>query len=51
MDRFSTSLGLTALIGFVAQTKLARFVSAGASVLHTLPFGFDPGDAAGTQGI
>ncbi len=51
VDWWSTSPGVTALIGFVAQTKLARFVNFGASVLHTLPFGFDPGDAAGTQGI
>ncbi len=28
-----------------------RCESAGASALHTLPFGFNPGDAAGTQGM
>ncbi len=37
---------------FAAQAKLTRFENAGASVFHTpLPFGFNPGDATGTQGI
>ncbi len=41
-----------AAFGFAAQTKPVRFENAGASALHTLPFGFNPGDAVtGTQGI
>ncbi len=36
---------MTAFIGFAAQAKLVRFVNAGASALHTLPFGFNPDDA------
>ncbi len=40
-----------AFIGLAAQAKLVRFVSAGASALHTLLFGFNPGEATGTQGI
>ncbi len=43
--------GVAAFIGFAAQAKLVRFVSAGAFALHTLPFSFNPGDATGTQGI
>ncbi len=39
------------LIGFVVQAKLVMFESAGAATLHALPFGFNPGDATGTQGI
>ncbi len=39
------SPGVAAFIGFAAQAKLARFEIAGASALHTLPFGFNPGDA------
>ncbi len=31
--------------GFVVQAKPVRFESAGAFALHTLPFGFNPGDA------
>ncbi len=42
---------LLAFIGFAAQAKPARFESAGASSLHTLPFGFNPGDATGMQEI
>ncbi len=45
------SLGVAAFIGFAAQAKLARFVSARAPALHTLSFGFNPGDAMGTHGI
>ncbi len=37
--------GVAAFIDFAAQAKLARFEIAGASALHTLPFGFNPGDA------
>ncbi len=37
--------GVAAFIGFAAQAKLVRFMSAGASVLHALPYGFIPGDA------
>ncbi len=33
------------------QAVLARFESTGASALHTLPFGFNPGDATGTHEI
>ncbi len=43
--------GVAAFIAFAAKAKSARFESAGASNLHTLPFGFNPGDATGTQGI
>ncbi len=42
---------VAAFIGFAAQSKLSRFVNAGASSLRTLPFGFTPGDATKTQGI
>ncbi len=45
------SPGVTAFICFAAQAKPIRFESAGAPALHTLPFGFNPGDATGTQGI
>ncbi len=45
------NLGVAAFSGFAAQVKLVRFDSAGTSVLHTLPFGLNPGDATGTQGI
>ncbi len=38
------SPGLAAFIGFPAQAKLVRFVSAGASALLTLRFGYNPGD-------
>ncbi len=44
-------LGVAASIDFVAQAKLVRFVNAGASALHAVRFGFNPGDATGTQGI
>ncbi len=37
--------GVAAFIGFAAEVKLVRFESAGASALHTLPFGFNPVDA------
>ncbi len=37
------SPGVAAFIGFAAQ--------AGASALHTLPFGFNPGDATVAQEI
>ncbi len=40
-----------AFIDFTAKAKLVRFESAGTSALHTPPFGFNPGDATGTQGI
>ncbi len=39
------SPGAAAFIGFVAQAKPARFVSAGA-----FPFGLNPGDATETEG-
>ncbi len=43
---------MAAFIGFVAQTESVRFESAGAFALHTPSlFGFNPGDATGTQGI
>ncbi len=45
------SPGVAACRGFAAQAKPVRFKSAGASALHTLPFGFNPGDAMGMQGI
>ncbi len=37
-------------MGFATPAKIVRFVSAGASLLQTLAFGFNPGDATGTQG-
>ncbi len=43
--------GVVAFISFAAQAKRVRFESEGASALHTFPFGFDPGDSTGTQGI
>ncbi len=42
--------GVAGFIGFAAQTKPVQFESAGASALHIPPFGFNLGDAAGTQG-
>ncbi len=45
------SPGVAAFIGFAAQATLARFVSAGAPTLYTLPFGFNPGDATGMEEI
>ncbi len=45
------SPGVNVVIGFAAQGKHVRFESAVASVLHTLPFGFNPGHATGTQNI
>ncbi len=36
---------VAAFIGFAAQAKLSRFVIAGATAVHALPFGFNPGDA------
>ncbi len=45
------SPGVVAFLGFAAQAKPDRYESAGASALHILPFGFNPGDATGTQGI
>ncbi len=45
------SSGVSAFIGFAAQAKLTLLGSAGTSVLSALPFGFDPGDAMGTQEI
>ncbi len=45
------SPGVAAFISFAAQAKPVRFESTGASALHTLPYGFNPGDATGTQGI
>ncbi len=40
-----SSPSVAAFISFVAQAKHVRFESAGTSALHTLPFGFNPGDA------
>ncbi len=40
-----------AFTGFTAQAKPVCFESAEASSLHTLPFGFNPGDATTTQGV
>ncbi len=37
--------GIVTFIGVAAQAKPARFEGARASVLDTLPFGFNPGDA------
>ncbi len=45
------SPGVAEFIGFAAQAKPVQFESAGASALHTLPFGLSPGDAVETQGI
>ncbi len=45
------SPGVAAFIGFAAEAKPVRFKGAGASALHALPFGFNPGDATRTQGI
>ncbi len=36
---------MATFIGIAVQAKPARFESAGASALHTLTFGFNPGDA------
>ncbi len=36
---------MAAFINFAVQAMLIRFVSAGASTLHTVSFGFNPGDA------
>ncbi len=41
----STHLGPQSRCRFAAQAKPVRFGSAGASALHTLPFGFNPVDA------
>ncbi len=38
-----------AFIGSAIQAKLSWFKNVGASVLHTLPFGFNHGDAMGTH--
>ncbi len=43
----SPSPSAAAFIGFAAQAKPVRFGSAGTSPLHTLPFGFNQGDAGG----
>ncbi len=43
--------GVAALIGFAAQAKSARFESNEESAIRTLPFGFNPGYATGTQEI
>ncbi len=41
-----------ALTGFASQAKPVRFMSAGASARNTPSlFGFNPGNATGTQGI
>ncbi len=45
------SPAVDAFIAYAAQTKLARFVSAGTADPRTLLFGFNLGEAAGTQGI
>ncbi len=37
--------GVAAFIGFATQAKPTRFESAGTSTLHSLSFGFNPGDA------
>ncbi len=42
---------IATVIDFVDQAKPARFESAGASALHTLPFGFNRGDVTRTQGL
>ncbi len=42
---------LAAFVGFAAQAKSVWFESAGASAVHTLPFGVNPGDVTGTQEI
>ncbi len=39
------------LLDFAAQAKPVRFVRAGASALHTLPFSFNSDVATGTQEI
>ncbi len=39
------SPSVAAVIGFAAKAKLARYESAGASALHALPGGYNPGDA------
>ncbi len=46
-----TEAPVATFTGFVYESKLTRFESAGASALHTLPFGFNPGGATGTQGV
>ncbi len=45
------SASATAFLGFAAQAKLAGFVIIEVSALHTLHFGFNPGNATGTQEI
>ncbi len=45
------SPGAAAFIGFADQARPVRFENAGASVLHTLSFGFNTGDATGAQEI
>ncbi len=42
---------IAAFSDFAAQAKLVRLVSAEASALHTIRFGFNPGDTTGAQGI
>ncbi len=46
----SPSPGVVAFVGFAAPAKLTPFESAGASALHTLQFGFNPGDATALRG-
>ncbi len=41
---------IAAFIGFGAQAKLVRFVSAWVSTIHTIHFSFNLGDTIGTQG-
>ncbi len=43
--------GAAAFISFAAEAKLVRFDSVGTLARHAFPFGFNPGDATGTQGI
>ncbi len=39
------SPGASAFFGNAARAKVAPFVGTGAPTLHTLPFGFNQGDA------
>ncbi len=45
------AIHVAAFVGFATQAKPVRFEGIGASALHTLPFGFNPGDATEMQGI
>ncbi len=51
-NKAAIRLGLTSLSLFGNKNLcLTGFKSTGAFALHTLPFGFNPDDAMGTQGI